>query len=163
MSYQERVSKNFAKYCKEGKQHLVSKWLYNINIDINWNQHSPLRLAVKANQIEVVKMLLENDDLKTDYENDNRHLTGSKAGLSFRYEMNPLTEAIITKNYEILDIFIKSGKFLIKREENLDILLNLDDEELNEYFKKINGFSEYAVKKGYVKIVSKEAAEVFLF
>ena len=159
MSYGETKSKNFAKYCKEGKMHLVKKWIDNPNVDINWNKHSPLRYSIKTNQIESIKLLLQNSKLKTDYENDNRPLKGP-TGI-----INPFTEAMTRKNFEVLDIFIKSKKFKVERIEHLDILLSINDEELNDYFKKIDGFESFILNSGdeYVKIVSADAAAIFLF
>jgi len=170
MSYEETKSKNFAKYCKEGKLHLVKKWIDNPNVDVNWNKHSPLRYSVKAGQIDSINLLLYHPKLKTDYENDRRPLKGSMVIDKKRVggELNPFTEAIIRKNFEILDIFLKGShdkKFKVERTENLDILMTLNDEEINEYFRKIPSFIDFVMKMGdkYLSLLSEDVNKIFLF
>ncbi len=170
MSYQDAKSKNFAKYCKEGKMKLVEKWFDNPNVDVNWNQHSPLRYAVKTGQIEVIKYLLTHTDLRTNYESDRRPLEGSintDAGW-VKGIINPFTQAMMQKNFEILDLFTKgeyADRFKKFRIEHLDILIDMHDDEMNEYFKTIDGFTEYVLWQDakYVELVSKEAKDIFLF
>lgn len=169
MSYAEAKSKNFAKYCKEGKMHLVKKWGDNPNVDVNWNKHSPLRYSIKTNQIESIKYLLQHSNLKTEYENDRRPLKGATmvGDKAVSAELNPFTEAMIRSNFEVLDLFINSTnhKFKVERVEHLDVLLALDDDVLTEYFRKIPGFSEFIMQSGdqYIPLISKEAADIFMF
>lgn len=167
MTYQEAKSKLFAKYCKEGRMHLVKKWGDNPNVDVNWNKHSPLRQAVKSGQIEPILYLLNHSKLRTDYENDTRPLSGSlsiKPG-AVTGELNPFTEAVMRKNFEILDIFVKSNRFKINRIEHLDILIQMNDDVMNDYFKNINGFTDFVLESGekYISIISSEASDIFLF
>lgn len=167
MSYQQTKSKNFARYCREGKMHLVKKWGTDPNVDVNWNMHSPLRYSVKDNAIESIKYLLNHSKLKTDYENDRKPLFGTSniGGKPIEGELNPFTEAMRRKNFEILDLFVNSGKFTIKRKVNLDILYKMEDEELNDYFRKIDGFTDYVIEMGgdYLNILPPEAKDIFLF
>lgn len=169
MSYQEDKSKNFAKYCYEGKLNLVKKWINNPNVDINWNKHGPLRNAVRGGHFEIVKLLVNHSKLKTDYEKDGELKDGamSVGGKVVGGVLNPFTTAIAYKNFEILDLFIHQSNhpFKVLRKENLDIIIQMEDEELNEYFKKIPGFIDYAVSLGpeYASIVSKELKDIFFF
>lgn len=170
MGYQEEKSKNFAKYCGEGKIDLVKKWINNPNVDINYNSHAPLRNAVRKNQIEVVRLLVGHSQLKTLYGQDTKELKGAAQSVNGEYVsgvLNPFTMAIITKNFEILDIFIKESNhpFIINRVENLTVILNMQDKEVNEYFIKQPGFVEYVLSIGvdYLGILSKELIDIFMF
>lgn len=171
MSYAEAKSKNFAKYCKEGKLHLVKKWIDNPNVDINWNKHSPLRYSVKTGQIESIKLLLAHPKLRTDYENDKRELKGTMQVDGDKYVavvFNPFTEAMVRKNFEILDLFLNGShdkKFKLDRTENLDVLLEMNDEELTEYFRNIPGFIDFIMKSGdkYLPLISEDVNKIFLF
>lgn len=171
MSYQEAKSKNFAKYCYDGKIDLVKKWINNPNVDINYNINAPLRNAVRMNEIEIVKLLIGHSKLNTLY-GQTRHseLEGAMMGATGEYvsgKLNPFTAAIILKRFEILDIFIHESNhpFVINRTENLDVILEMNDEEVNEYFNKLDGFTDYVLGLGgdYIGIISKEAKEIFLF
>jgi|688.fasta_scaffold497443_1 hypothetical protein len=168
----EKLSAKFAKYCGEGKLTMVKKYIADKNVDVNWNMSSPLTKAVKYDKIEVVKLLLSDPRLQTDFEN-KKELRGS---LMYNNPplvlnnviINPFTEAMFTKKYDILDLFLSDGRFTTNRTEYLDILLKIDDDELNNYFKKIPGFKEYAVSKvkennDYVKIISKSVASIMMF
>lgn len=170
MSYAETKSKNFAKYCKEGKIELVKKWIDNPNVDINWNMHSPLRYSVKTGQIESIKLLLAHPKLRTDYENDKSELKGTVniGNIQGPIIFNPLTEAMVRKKFEILDLFLHGQhdkKFKIERTENLDVLLEMNDEELTDYFRKIPGFLDFIMKSGdkYLPLISEDVNKIFLF
>ena len=165
--YGEEKSKNFAKYCKEGKIKLVQKWFSNPNINVNWNFDSPLRRAIAANQVEVVKLLLTHPNLKTDWQN-RKEIKGARvddAGKGVSMMFNPFTEAIYQKSYEIMDLLINVGKVLVERTEHLDILLQMEDDELTEYFTKRPGFIDYVLSQDtkYTAVVSKDAADIFMF
>ena len=106
MSTQDPNSKRFAKYCQEGKMHLVKKWFDTV--DVNYQRHMPLRNAIKTNQTEIVKYLLTHLDLKTDYENDHNPKIGTKILGDKRVNnivINPFTDAMLYRNFDILDIF----------------------------------------------------------
>ena len=137
MDYGEQKSKNFAKYCKEGKLKLVKKWIDNPNVDVNWNKHSPLKYSVKTNQIESIKILLQHPKLKINYENDEKPLRGVTL-----MDGNPFTEAMMSRNFEVLDLFIKKN-VEVKRLAYLNILINMADEELTDYFTNLDGFIEF--------------------
>jgi hypothetical protein len=168
MSYQDEKCKNFSKYCNDGKIELVKKWMDNPNVDINWNGHGPMRNAVKQNKIDVINILLANPKLRTDYENDKKEIRGASLAANGDYVggvLNPFTMAIIKKNFEILDIFIKTNRFKILREENLEILMGMKDEELNTYFMKLPGFIDFVLSVGgdYLNIFPSDAKDIFLF
>ncbi len=168
MSYQEEKSRNFAKYCYEGKIELVKKWMNNPNVDINYNKHAPLRNAIRRGHFEIAKLLVNHSQLKTDYEKDGE-LKGAMSidGKTIGGVLNPFTTAMAYKNFEVLDLFINHSNhpFKVLRKENLDILIEMDDEEINEYFRKLPGFVDYAVGLGadYAALVSKDLKDIFFF
>ena len=170
MSYQDKKNENFSKYCHDGKIKLVQKWINDPNINVNWNYDSPLRRSIATNQIEIVKLLLTNSKIKTDYEN-RKEIKGTKLnskannGNSINMIFNPVTEAIITLNFEALDLLITLGNVKINRTEYLDVLLILENEKLNEYFMQLPNFMDYVIKQDtkYMSIISKDAADIFLF
>jgi len=170
MSYQDKKNENFAKYCSDGKIKLVQKWINDPNINVNWNYDSPLRRAVKTNQIEIIKLLLSHPNIKTDYEN-RKELKGSKVnikvnnGKSLIMVFNPFTEAMVATSYEAMDLIRIMGNVKIHRTEYLDILLQLKDKKLNEYFMQLPNFIDYVIKQDpkYISIISKDAADIFLF
>ena len=177
--YQEQKSKNFAKYCKEGKVHLVRRWIDNPNVNANWNKHSPMRYAVREHQIDVIKMLLANPQkIRTDYENDTKELKGSSAVGKRDPDspiddrewvdrvVNPFTEAMLHKHFDILDLFVKSGKFKVFRDVYLDLLVEMQDEELNKYFMDMDGFHAFMISLNdpkYTAIFPPDIQNLFSF
>lgn len=166
MNYQELKSQNFAKYCAEGKLNLVKKWINNPNVDINWNFHNAVRNAVRYNQLDVLKLLIDSGKLKTDYENETRKLKGAAQDANGRYVsgvLNPFTMAIIKKNFEILDIFTKTyvSHFKINTNDNLEIISDMNDDEINNYFMKIPNFIEYVVISEFDNIIPEDLKIIF--
>lgn len=162
MNYAEQKSKNFSAYCRDGKMKYVEKWIDNPNVNINWNYNSPLRQAVRYKQIDVIKMLLSKDKLDTDYGN-GRELKGELNGTNVVF--NPITEAMKIKQFNILALFVKSGKFNFKRPEYLDVLLVMQDNEMNAYFLKLDGMQEFVMELGnkYIKLLPEAVQEIFVF
>ena len=168
MSYQDEKSKNFSYYCREGKIKFVKKWIDNPNVDINWNYHAPLRNAVKYKQKEVIELLLNQPKLKTDYGvGGTRELTGEWNRVKMVF--NPFTESMKQAHdgdYEMLDLLMKSGKFEITRVEHLNILVELENEKLTEYFLSLEGFQDYMLSRdsSYATLLLPESVrDIFLF
>lgn len=163
MNYNELKSKNFAGYCYEGKLTFVKKWIDNPNVDINWNYHTALRNAVKKSHLDIIDLLLNHPKLNTKYHEAPRELSGSIGGINLK--INPFTQAIIDKNYTVLDIFIASKKFKIDRLEHLNILKQMKDEEMNDYFRNQEGILQMILDNNntYSDLLPKTAKDVFLF
>lgn len=163
MNYNELKSKNFAGYCYEGKLTFVKKWIDNPNVDINWNYHTALRNAVKKSHLDIIDLLLNHPKLNTKYHEEPRELSGLIGGIYLK--INPFTQAIIDKNYTVLDIFIASKKFKIDRFEHLNILKQMKDEEMNDYFRNQEGIFQMILDNNntYSDLLPKTAKDVFLF
>ena len=167
MSYQDKKSENFSYFCREGKIKFVQKWIDNPNVDVNWNYHSPLRNAVKYKQKEVIELLLTHPKLKTDYENQTRELSGEWKRIKMIF--NPFTEAMkqaFEGDYEMLDLLVTNGKFKIERVEHLNILVEMENKELTDYFLKIPGFPDFIISRdsSYAKLlIPQEIQDLFLF
>jgi len=163
MSYAEDKSKNFSYYCREGKITFVNKWIDNPNVDINWNYHSPLRNAVRYNQIDIIDILLSHPKLKTDYENQSKELSGEWNGIPMVF--NPFTEAMKYDNFEVLDIFVKSKKFKIDRKENLNILLSISNPKMIKYFLQLDNVVKTITDFGgeYLNLLPEEIKDTFIF
>jgi len=183
MSYQETKSKNFSIYCRDGKSTLVKKWITDPNVDVNWNYGKPLINAVSGTKehgsknIEIIRLILAHPKLKTNYE--SRHeIKGSSIPVSstnlegdglegyISCVLNPITQAMILKNFEVLDIFSKEypEKFNFNRTEYLDVLAQANDKELTNYFMKIRGFLDifYSCDEAY-KVLMPKGFEFFMF
>lgn len=165
MSYQETKSRNFSSYCRDGKVALIKKWINDPNVDVNWNYGKPLINLVagtkenNSKNIELVRMFMEHPKLKTNYESGleikgtsipvsstNLNDDNATSGLIdkyFRCVWNPITQAMLLKNFEVLDIFSKEyhSRFKFDRVEYLDLLLQSNDDELKDYFMMIPGFT----------------------
>lgn len=163
MNYNELKSKNFAGYCYEGKLTFVKKWIDNPNVDINWNYHTALRNAVKKSNLDIIELLLNHPKLNTQYHTAPRELSGTIDGINLK--INPFTQAIVNKNYRVLDIFIASKKFKIDRLEHLNILKQMKDEEMNDYFRNQEGIFQMILDNNdtYSDLLPKTAKDVFLF
>lgn len=163
MNYNELKSKNFAGYCYQGKLTFVKKWIDNPNVDINWYFHTALRSAVKKSHLDIIDLLLNHPKLNTKYHEEPRELSGLIGGIYLK--INPFTQAIIDKNYTVLDIFIASKKFKIDRLEHLNILKQMKDEEMNDYFRNQEGILQMILDNNntYSDLLPKTAKDVFLF
>jgi len=167
MSYQDKKSENFSYYCREGKITFVKKWIDNPNVDVNWNYHSPLRNAVRYKRVEVIDLLLHSDKIKTDYENQTRELSGEWKRI--KMVLNPFTEAMkqaYEGDYEMLDLLIKTGKFEINRIEYLNILVEMENTELTNYFLQLPGFQDFMLSRdsSYAQLLLPAAVkDLFLF
>ena len=164
MNYNELklISKNFAGYCYEGKLTFVKKWIDDPNVDINWNYHTALRNAVEKSHLDIIDLLLNHPKLNTKY-HEAPELSGSIGEIDLK--INPFTQAIIDKNYTVLDMFIASKKFKIDRLEHLNILKQMKDEEMNDYFRNQEGIFQMILDNNdtYSDLLPKTAKDVFLF
>jgi len=162
VSYQEKKNENLRKYCREGKIKLVKKWIDDPNININWNFSAHLGAAILYDQIEIVKLILEHPKLDFKF-HWPRPLIVTWEGMKF--ERDPVSISISRKKFEILDLLLGTGKIDLNQKKYLDLLMQMNDEEMNEYLKKVDGFTDYVLTQEpeYVKIISQAAADIFLF
>ena len=168
MSYKEEKSKNFSAYCRDGKMTFVKKWIDNPNVDINWNFHSPLRNAVRFKHVDIINLLLDNPKLETNYGvGRTRELKGEWNHIKMVF--NPFTEAVklaYNGDYEMLDLLVKSGKFEIKRVEYLNMLVEMENEKLTEYFLLLDGFQDYMLSRDSsysALLLPQEVTDIFIF
>ena len=75
----------------------------------------------------------------------------------------PFTTAIINKNFEILNIFTKNyaPHFKINTQDNLQIISDMNDDEINNYFMKIPNFIEYVVISEFDNIIPEDLKIIF--
>lgn len=163
-----QLNKNFAKYCREGKMNLVQKWIDDNRINIDWKFSEPTRGAVQNNHMDILKLLLSKHFINVKYEEFNGEKWDSNNinGVDINMICNPFTDAMIEFKYDMMDQFLKHKDFNVFRKEYLNIILELDNTELTNYFLKINGFIEFIGKQedeGYTDIISQEVIDIFLF
>jgi len=155
MTYQEKKSEKFAEYCKDGKMKLVIKWIDNPNVNINWNYHSALRRSIRNGQLEIVKILLDRDELDTDYSKKELHTTNMV--------VNPFTEAMRFKDYSMIKLLIESGKFNIFRKENLEALKTINNRGMIDYMLTLEGFEKFVMEHNeYWDLINKQLNSLFL-
>lgn len=113
--------------------------------------------------MDIIELLLNHPKLNTDYHTAPRELSGAIYGINLK--INPFTQAIVNKNYTVLDIFIASKKFKIDRVEHLNILKQMEDEEMNDYFRNQEGILQMILDNNdtYNDLLPKTAKDVFLF
>jgi len=156
--------------CRNGNIQAVKKNMNNSNVDINWENNMHIITAINENQLEIIKLLLNNPKIKTDYEN-HKQVTCMRVSNHKTVVMiyNPFAEAMVQQAYDILDIFIHYGNINIFRIEYLNILLQMDDEKMNTFFMKLPGFKNFIMENDikYLSLFSKEINDlindVFLF
>ena len=170
MSTRTRMQKNryFAKYCTEGDIDSVRRLLYDDDINVNWSFNIALKEAIRNNHIEIVNLLLHHPNIDTKYEDSNNRRFTTKVSYTKGYInmiVNPFSEAILRHYYDIMDLLINVGKVNIYMIEYLDMLIQMKNTEMNEYFLKQPGFSKYVLEQDikYVDIISQDAVDIFLF
>ena len=136
--YNHQPSKDFASACNEGNIEAVKEGLEDLEINVNWYQDSPMLYAVLNEHVDVIKLLLASPRVKNDYEN-RKEIFGDDnyKGQPIKMVYNPFSNAMLLKNYEIMDLLITVGKVNILRVKYLDILIQMKEEEMNLYFMKM--------------------------
>ena len=162
MSYQDKKSQNFAQYCGEGKQKLVDKWIDNPNVDINWNFSSPLKHAIKNNQVAILKQLLDHPNLKLPWKRTIAQFNG------ISYYHDPMAHAINTEDLNLIKIIVDDGRLPYKDTNVLNWIMKNENQEVIDYFLGLDGMNDYIMEQAqederFFELMPKEVRELFVF
>lgn len=152
--------------CKKGDLDSVKKLLNHPEININFKKHNPLRVAIKNQHREIAKFLLHHKKIDTNYnKKTNMWASLNLDGRRIRFILNPFSLAMFELDFEMLDFFINKIGVEIKRTEYADLLKQLENEKITEYFKKIPSFVAFiaTMGDGYQDLLPEDVKDVFLF
>jgi len=159
-------NETFVNYCTDGNTTMVKSYVDTNAINLNWDYSAGMRAAAKYNKVEVIKILLSNPNVVTNYEKEGNELRGSRMinDTQIIVIINPFTEAMMSYNYDVLDLFIKDGRINIFRVQYLRIL-SMMNEEIKIYFRNIPGFIDYVLQQDgdFMNLISQLAKDIFLF
>jgi len=162
-------NKRFVNYCHDGNLKEIKKGLDDSEIDPNWDEDFALVRAIENEQIEVVELFMKHPRVKTDYENRREHHGNCQIGNDKAYIkliLNPFTYAMRLNKYNMMDLLINVGNVNVFRIEYLNILLQIKDKDMINYFQKITGFVDFIIKQNnfkYFSLISQQATDIFLF